>query len=182
MEENQQKLSLWARPSIKYGVIGGVISSFIFALLYLIDYKLFNSPLWTNVPLMVIAVCSILAGIEKRRMCGGYVFFGNVLASILGAFMIALVINTLFLLLLFFLIDPEIISKLTELRREGLAMEVEKGTYPKQYLDSFDESIAKTGEKRLMLYQSFGGFLLFSALGLIISLIAAAFIKKTPKS
>lgn len=181
MEENQHKISLWTRPSIKYGIIGGVIASFVFSVYYLADYRLFTSPLWSNIPLIIISICSILAGIEKRKMCGGYVLFGNVLASIFGAFMIALFINSVFLLMLFFLIDPDIITKLTEYQRDKLAVEVEKGTYPQQYLDGFDESVAKTGIKRLMLYQSFGSFLLLSALGLIISLIAAAFIRKEPK-
>ncbi len=178
MEENTNKPAL-VNNAIKNGVILGVISILITLVIYVVNYA---ALVQVKVALLLFAISigfAIYAGINYRKEIGGFIPFGKAFQHGFIIFAISGLISTIFTILLYHVIDPELPSKLveasftnTEEMLSGFGMD------PDQVEAAMEKAReSNTGDQFTPAKQALGFFigLIFAA---IFALITGAIVKK----
>ncbi|MDQ3190976.1 MAG: DUF4199 domain-containing protein [Bacteroidota bacterium] len=159
---------------LNYGSIAGVVSFAIFLLAYFAGYDPLGAASWLGawVPIVFIVI-----GIKKQRdqIFNGYISYGQALGM---GLMITFVYASLFGLLVYIfgvLIDPGIV----ELRKQESLEAMQKGyeQLPQFFSEEYYDTVIEELEQMSVSSIAFSEFTgkLFG--GLLISLIAAAFLK-----
>lgn len=166
MENETSSTPTLLNNTMKHGVILGIISIVLTLIYYAVDYSLLAN--W-KVGLLSFAVFlgyGIYAGIGYRNEIGGFMPFGKAFQHGFLVFAISALISTVFNILLYTVIDPELPGKVTEIAVQN-AEEMFEGFGMSG--DALDEAIEKTRKDTADRY-TVGGL----ALGYVWALIGCA--------
>lgn len=176
--ENETTTPTLLNNAIKHGGILGIISIAMTLVFYVVDYSLLAS--W-KVGLFSFAVFlgyGIYAGIGYRKEIGGYISFGKAFQHGFLTFAISALISTIFSILLYAVIDPELSQKVTDAAVQN-AEEMMEGFGMTG--DALDEAIEKTRKNTAERYSTAGmamGYL-WALIGCaIFALISGVIVKK----
>jgi Na+/H+-dicarboxylate symporter len=164
--------------ALKNGAILGVISIAITLLLYVADYTLMAD--W-KVGLLSFAIFigyAIYAGINYRKEIGGFIDFGKAFQHGFIIFAVSALISTLFNIVLYTVVDPELPSKLTEASVEAAAKMMENFGMPEEQMDEALEKTREDTAKRFTVGGLATGYLFALIFCAIFALITGAIVKK----
>ncbi|RYD83511.1 MAG: DUF4199 domain-containing protein [Sphingobacteriales bacterium] len=166
---------------VKYGLISAGIAIFITVIYYVVDDTLLADPLFSFLPLIAILVTAILAALELRKRQDNYLAYSQSVTTQLGSFSLGLMISTAFNMILYLLIDPELLKKIMNIQIKKLATMVDEGKLPK---DAYNEAVRQISEKgsEMFLFNLLIGVIGLIIVALIIFLISSAILKREPKT
>lgn len=104
--------------AIKTGLMIGLCFVLILVLTYIIDVNLLATPWLPLAILLIILVTIIIFGIKFRNDNGGYLTYGKAYLYCIMAFASATLLSTLFNILLFAVIDPDLVSYIGDITTE----------------------------------------------------------------
>ena len=164
--------------AIKSGLIVGVVTIVLTLLLYIIDPSLIVSTwLLLIIPLLLVFLI-LYFGTQHRNEIGGFMPFGKAWLYSMQVLIAAGIIGTVFNILLYNVIDPELPETIADTAVENAESMMLKFGMPE---DQMDEALEKTRVdtlKRLSVAGSIKNFFLGLIFYAILSLITAAIIKK----
>ncbi len=163
--------------AFRWGAIVGGVSIAITIVLYVIDYALLAD--WKMLLLLVLFLGLVIyAGINYRNQAEEFPY-GKAFQHAFLVFAVSGIISTIFMILLYTVIDPELPSKLTEVSIENARQMMENFSLPEDKIDEAVEDAKKRSVDQFSavgLITSFGFGLIFYA---VLSLIGAIFTKKS---
>ncbi len=162
------------RQNLKLGIIAGLLQGIIIFLLYGMSRTYLSEG--------SLPTCAVIAGIasaliSKQRQ-QGRLSFAQAMESFVGTFLMGLLITTIATLILYELVDPDLIRQNINIAREGIISSIKNGTTSKETLANFDKGQRITGPGRTFFYQSIGATTLFAALGMILGIIVSLALKR----
>ncbi|WP_420575903.1 DUF4199 domain-containing protein [Ekhidna sp.] len=163
--------------AIKSGLIVGVIGIVLTLLIYIVNAALLVS-MWMLVFFIIFIGLVCYFGIQHRNEIGGYMSFGKAWVYSMQVLIAAGILSTIFNLLLYNVIDPELPSMLADQSVENAESMMRKFGMPE---DQMDEALEKTRTDTLDRFTVSGslmGFLWGLIVYAILSLITGAIIKK----
>ncbi|GCC53305.1 DUF4199 domain-containing protein [Chryseotalea sanaruensis] len=176
--ENENATPSFINHAVKHALILGGISVVLTLAAYAIDYTLLASMSFGFLSLAIYLGYGIYAGINYRNEIGGYLSFGKAFQHGFVVFALSALISTIFTILLYTVIDPELPAKVTEVAVENAAKMMEGFGMPEEQME---EALAKTTEDTAKRY-TVGGLAMgygFSLIGCaIFALISGAIAKK----
>ncbi|WKV13678.1 DUF4199 domain-containing protein [Marivirga harenae] len=139
--ENQEEANT-GQHSIKWGIILGLISIIITLVIYLIDITLLVKSVVPLISLVISIAIIIYAGRDYRSKLGGYMSFKEAFLHAFVVFVVAGFLGVLFNILLFNVIDPDIVPILVETQMTNTmqAMETFGGGSP-EMMDGMAQGI-----------------------------------------
>ncbi|WP_421764480.1 DUF4199 domain-containing protein [Ekhidna sp.] len=163
--------------AIKSGIIVGVIGIVLTLFLYIVNAALLAS-MWMLLFFVVFIFLVCYFGIQHRNSIGGYISFGKAWAYSMQVFIAAGLLATVFNILLYNVIDPELPELLADQSVENAESMMRNFGMPE---DQMDEALEKTRTDTLDRFTVTGslvGFLWGLIIYAILSLITGAIIKK----
>ncbi|WP_462248028.1 DUF4199 domain-containing protein [Ekhidna sp.] len=164
--------------AIKSGVMLSVISIVLTLLFYLIDPTLL-AKWWVGIGILVISIALVAYfGIQHRNEIGGFMAFGKAWIYSMQLLVVAGLIGTIFNILLYNVIDPELPVIVADQAVENAEAMMANFGMPE---DQMDEALEKTRTdtlERFTVTGSLVGFLWGLIVYAILSLITGAIIKK----
>lgn len=139
--ENQTTTPTLINDTIKHGGILGIISIALTLVFYVVDYALLADWKVGLISFAVFIGYAIYAGIGYRKEIGGYLSFGKAFQHGFLIFAISALISTVFSILLYTVIDPELPAKVTDVAVENAEKMMEGFGLSG---DAMDEAMAKT--------------------------------------
>ncbi len=131
---------------LPYGLISGLIVVIITLALYLGGIDMYMSPA-AFLTYLVMITFAVVAALKKRKINGGYLSFKEALKITFTVFAVALLLQTVFVYILFNFIDVSFKEAMMQasmdkaeqmMRKFGLPdSEIEKATDPKRAMDQF---------------------------------------------
>jgi membrane-bound ClpP family serine protease len=163
------------KNGIAYGISLGIILALITATMYAIDLKLFVSG-WIGVSTFVIyLVIGILLLVKTKKDLNDFLSFKDAFTTYFIAVLAALLISTLFSVLLFNVIDPGAKETISEHLIKYMAETLQKFGTP---ASAINEALAKMKETSpFSTLEQLKGLAFSLALYSILGLILAAFFK-----
>jgi hypothetical protein len=163
------------KNGITYGITLGIILALITATMYAIDLKLFVSG-WIGASTFVIyLVIGILLLVKTKKDFNGFFSFKDAFTTYFIAVLAALLISTLFSVLLFNVIDPSAKETISEHLIKYMAEMLQKFGTP---ASAINEALAKMKETSpFSTLEQLKGLAFSLALYSILGLILAAFFK-----
>jgi hypothetical protein len=177
--EEKETPSLF-QHALKWGLIVGGISIALSIVAYAVDYAMLADWKFGIFVFALFIGLAIYAGINYRGEIGGFIPYGKAFQH--GFFLMAIsgLISTLFTIILYTVIDPELPAKLTEVTLENTQKMMENFGMPEDQMDQAMEDARKRTENQFSL----SGLAMGYGIGLIVyavlSLITAIFVKKNP--
>ena len=114
MEDSQEApVSIYSH-ALKYGVILGIISIVCVIAIYAIDFTFMASFKFLGLIMIIGLGVVIYAGINYRTEIGGYLPYGKAFIHGFTVLAISGVIGTLFNIVLYTVIDPDLAQKMTD--------------------------------------------------------------------
>jgi hypothetical protein len=163
------------KNGITYGITLGVILALITATIYAIDLKLFVSGWIGGLTFVIYVTIGILLLSKTKKDINGFFSFKDAFTTFFIATVIALLISTLFSVLLFNVIDPGAKETLSDLLVKYMAETLQKFGTP---ASAINEALAKMKESNPFSIGEQLKALVFSLVGYsILGLILAAFFK-----
>src|SRR6187549_2336072 len=126
--------------AIKWGLISAACSIIITLLLYVVDYTLMVQIKFALFSLIIYLGIVIYGGIDYRKSVGGYLDFGPAYLHGLVIFALSGLVATIFNILLYTVIDPELPGKLVDASIENTRAMMEQFGAP---ADGMDEALEK---------------------------------------
>lgn len=161
---------------LKYGLFLGVITVAFSATLFLIDYKLFQNPVFASIPFVVNVVILFVAGFELRKKNDGYLTFKKALTSTFIIYAIAATITMIYTVLQYNVFTPDIAETL---QKESLNQQVAIWESIGMSDEQIDAAAADAQSRNIFgLTWQLVGLAGNLVLGFVISLIVAAIVKK----
>ena len=163
------------KNGVTYGIILGVILALITATMYAIDLKLFVSG-WIGASTFAIyLIIGIVLLINTKKELNGFFSFKDAFTTFFITTVIALLISTIFSVILFNVIDPGAKETIGEYLVKYMAETLRKFGTP---ASSINEALAKIKETSpFSAIEQLKGFVFSLALYSILGLILAAFFK-----
>ena len=180
MEDKDTKQTTLFQNSLKWGLIVGGISIALTCVLYAVDYALLAN--WkTGIVMFVLFIgLAIYAGMTYRKEIGGILAYGKAFQHGFILFAISGLVSTIFTIVLYTVIDPELPAKLTEVALQNAQAMMENFGMPEDQMDKAMEDARKRTENQF----STSGLAMTYGIGLIIyavlALITALFVRKNP--
>ncbi len=164
--------------AIRSGAIIGIISVVISLIIYMIDGSLFAA-WWLNIGLMVLGLALVVYfGIQHRNEEGGYLAFGKAWMYSMQTFVIAGLIGTIFNILLFQVVDPDLAEVVTEKAIENSVAVMERFNTPPDAMEKAIEDTRTSMMDRFTVVGSIKGYGWAILIYAFISLITGAIIKR----
>ncbi|MCW5911980.1 MAG: DUF4199 domain-containing protein [Cyclobacteriaceae bacterium] len=179
MEQNAEPVAL-KNHVIKWGLIVGGVSITLTVLLYVIDYTLMVQLKTLFVMLLIYLGITIYAGIDYRNNIGGFLPYGKAFVHGFLVLAVSALVATLFSMVLYNVIDPDLPQNLTDASLENTREMMEKFGAPEEAIDqAIEDAKGRTANQFTITGQLIGyaSILFFSA---IMALISAIFVKKNP--
>lgn len=175
MEENTTASASPINHAAKWGAIYGGVSIILSMLLYVIDFTLFAGFTFLILTTIIGLGFVIYGGINYRDEVGGYLPFGKAFVHGFIMFAVAAAISTVFSIVLFTVIDPDLPQNLTEAIISNTEAMMEKFGAPQ---DSIDQTIEKMREDQPknfapvgLIKSYFFGLIWYAILSLITGLV-----------
>lgn len=166
-------------PGIKYGIYGGIAISILTLFIYFISEESLFSLAPSLLGFLVYIVAMVMAVRDKRTLQGDLISFGESFKEGLKVYLIAALIATITMALLFNLIDPDLQNLAKEMTLERL--ESARGLLGDEGVEAAIEGIESQGNpysiQKLLL-----GYGVSAIFGVIISAIIGAIMKKNPQA
>jgi hypothetical protein len=177
METTETKSTL-TNNAVKHGVILAVISIVLTLVYYVVDYSLLATIKIGLLSLAIFLGYGIYAGIGYRKEIGGFISFKDAFLHGFIIFALSAFISTIFNILLYTVIDPELGAKLTDVAVQNAEEMMRSFGMPE---DQMDEALEKTRTDTADRYTA-GGLALGYVWALIgcavFALISGAIVKK----
>ena len=167
--------------SLKFGFIIGIVGIIIGVLAYMAGESLMVK-WWFGIIILVINIGLIIySGIQYRASIGGYMDFKTAFSITFLTFLIAGILGTIFTIILYQVIDPELPGRLTQAAIEQT--EQMMNNFGAQQ-ESINEQMALIKEKMANQFSLPGqikGFGISMIIYAVVALIIGAIIKKSEK-
>lgn len=176
MEENNQPSLL--NNALKHAGIMGVISIALTLILYVVDYTMLVTFKFLALSLLVYLGYAIYAGISYRNEIGGFISFGSAFQHGIILFAASALIGTIFSIVLYMVIDPELPGKLTDAAVTNAEEMMISFGMPADQMDEALDKARKDTEERFTIGGIALGYvwnLIFCA---ILALISGIFVKR----
>jgi hypothetical protein len=178
MEDNSTPAPTLMSHAIKWGGINAAVSVILTMLLYAIDYTLLVQLKVLFIFLGVYFGIAIYAGFDYRKSIGGFLSYGKAFQHGYLIFIISGLIATVFSLLLYFVIDPELPEKLTDASIENTRAMLEGFGTPE---DAIDNALDQAKEATAKQFTPTGialGYVRILVVSAVMALISAIFVRK----
>lgn len=116
--EEKENVSVFG-SAIKTGLMIGLCFVLLLVLMYIIDVDLLATPWLPVVALLIITVTIIIFGVKFRNQNGGYLSYGKAFLYCILAFASATLLSSIFNILLFTVIDPDLVSYIGDINTEN---------------------------------------------------------------
>ena len=177
MEENSEQPTL-VNHALKFGVILGVISIVLTMLVYIIDYTIMADWKFGILSFVIYIGFTIYASINYRNEIGGFMPFGTAFKHGYLVFILSGLVATLFAIVLYHVIDPELPQKITDVTIENTTKMMEGFGAPEASIDEAVEKMKVDMPQNYTLFghaKTYGIMLIVSA---VFALITGAISKK----
>ena len=178
MEETTTRQVSLFQHAAKWGLIFGAISIALTAIAYIVDYSILADWKFGIFVLIGLLAATIYAGINYRNQIGGFLEYGKAFQHGFILLAISGIISTLFLILMYTVVDTELPAKLTEVSIENAQKMMENFGMPEDQMDKALEDARKRSEGQFSAIgsiKSYGFALIFYA---IVALITSIFVRK----
>ncbi len=164
--------------AIRWAVIMAGISIALTIVLYIVDYTLMVQLKFLFISLLIYMGITVYAGIDYRNSIGGFMPYGKAFQH--GFFILALsgLISTLFGLLLYHVIDPELPQKLIDASVDNARAMMEKFGMPEDKMDEALEKARADTADRFTLLGQLKGYIWIAVFSAVMALITSIFVKK----
>jgi hypothetical protein len=165
--------------ALRWAIIMAVISILYTIVLYVIDYTLMVQLKMLFVSLAIYFGIAIYAGIDYRNSVGGFLSYGKAWQHAMVIFAISALISTMFNLLFYTVIDPELPAKLTDATLENTRSMMAGFGAPE---DQIDKEIEKARERTENQFKPSGmalGYLFILVASAVMAAISSIFVKKS---
>jgi hypothetical protein len=144
MEETvKTEKDLLVSDGLQQGLILSAINFLITVVMYLVKPEMFAS-LWTLLIIFIVNFGFIIySGISFRKKVGGYLTFGTAFLHCALVLFVATVIGTIVRIILFHVIDPQLVNFVTDTAIENTKNMMEGWNVPQ---DKIDETIDKMAD------------------------------------
>ncbi len=177
MEETTTPQATLLQHAAKWGAILGIGSIVLTILLYAIDYTLLAN--WKMILLLLVFLGLVVyAGINYRNQIGGFMSYGKAFQHGFVTFAVMGVIATIFNIVLYEVIDPELPAKLTEVSVENAQKMMESFGVPEDQMDKAIEDAKTRGADQFSVMGALKGYPIALIFYAILSLISALIVKK----
>ena len=164
--------------AIKTGIILGVINIVLTLLIYIINPTSL-AEWWFGLIMLAVALFLVsYLGIQHRNEIGGFMPFGQGWIYSIQAFVISGLIGTLFNILLYNIIDPELPAIVADQVVENSESMMRNFGMPEDQMDDALDKAREDTLERFTLTGSLTGFLWGLVISAILALITGAIIKK----
>ncbi len=178
MEENETPTLF--QHALRWGLIVGGICIALTVVAYAIDYAMLANWKFGIFVFVLLIGLAIYGGINYRNEIGGFLPYGKAFQHGFILMAISGLIVTLFNMILYTVIDPELPAKLTDVALENAQKMMEGFGMPEDQMDKAMEDARKRTENQFSisgLAMSFGiGLIIYAVLASITSI----FVKKNP--
>jgi hypothetical protein len=178
MEDNSTPAPTFMSHTIKWGGITAAVSVILTMLLYAIDYTLLVQLKVLFIFLAVYFGVVIYAGIEYRKSIGGFMSYGKAFQHGYLIFIISGLIATVFSMLLYFVIDPELPEKLTDASIENTREMMEGFGAPEDAIDNALDQAKEATAEQFTLTGIALGYVRILVVSAVMALISAIFVRK----
>jgi len=178
MEETSTQQPTLFQHAAKWGLIFGALSIALTAIAYVVDYTILADWKFGIFILVVLLGAVIYAGINYRSQIGGFLQYGKAFQHGFVLLAISGIISTMFMILLYTVIDTELPAKLAEVSIENGQKMMEGFGLAEDQIDKAMEDTRKRSEGQFSATGALTGYgfgLIFYA---IIALITSIFVKK----
>jgi hypothetical protein len=169
-----------SKHALSYGLLAGLFLVVINLIIYLIDPLLLANWMLGFALLPIAFIALLVVGLRIRKAEGGYLSFGKAFVSVFVASLIIAVVGTIYQVLLFNVVDPNLAGDLIEQSLENMMVMFERFDLP---VDEIEKQLEPAREQMEQQF-SIGGQLLglvYQAFGWAIgALIVAAIVKRNP--
>jgi hypothetical protein len=180
MEENTPSTTAptLVNHALRFGLIMGIIAIVLTLLLYVVDYSLL-----ANWKIGILFLCIFLgyviyAGINYRNSIGGFLSYGKAWQHGFLVLASAGLINILFAIILYNVIDPELPQKLTDVSIENAEKMLAGFGLSGDELDEQMEKMREDVPKRFSVSGQLISYLWALLIYAIISVITSIFVKR----
>ena len=180
MEETTTPQGSLFQHAAKWGLILGGVSIALTVIAYAVNYTILADWKFVIFVLLLLLGATIYAGINYRNEIGGFLPYGKAFQHGFVLLAISGIISTIFMILLYTVIDTELPAKLTEVSIENAQKMMESFGMPEDKMDQAIEDARKRSEGQFSAIgsiKSYGFGLIFYA---IVSLITSIFVRKNP--
>ncbi len=178
MEDSTTAQPSLLQHAIRWGLIMAGVSIFLTVLIYIVDYSVMVQFKFLGLSLLIYFGLTIYAGIAYRSSIGGFLPYGKAFQH--GFFILALsgLIGTLFGLLLYHVIDPELPQKLVDASMDNTRAMMEKFGMPEDKMDEAMEKARTDAADRFTLIGQLKGYIWIAVFSAVMALITSIFVKK----
>jgi Mn2+/Fe2+ NRAMP family transporter len=178
MEDNSTPTPTLMSHAIRWGGITAAVSVILTMLLYAIDYTLMVQLKILFIFLAIYIGIVIYAGIDYRKSIGGFLSYGKAFQHGYLIYIISGLIATVFSMLLYFVIDPELPQKLTDASIENTREMMIGFGAPEDTIDNALEEAKEATAKQFTVTGIALGYLRILVVSAIMALISAIFVRR----
>lgn len=178
--EQEEKAPTLLSHALKWGVIAGAVSIALVVILYVVDYTMMVQLKFLLVSLLISLGLVSYAGVDYRKTVGGFLPYGKAWQHGYVTFVTSGLIYTLFAMLLYFVIDPELPEKLVEASLENARTMMENFGAPADQIDTEVEKARARTENQFTAGGLATGFGISLIIYAILASITALFARKNP--
>jgi len=164
--------------AVKWGLISAACSIIITLLLYVVDYTLMVQIKFALFSLVLYLGIVIFGGINYRKSVGGYLDFGKAYLHGLTIFALSGLVATIFNILLYTVIDPELPSKLVDASIENTRAMMEQFGAPADGMDEALEKVKTDTEARFTVVGLAKSYIWVVVVSAILALITGLIVRK----
>jgi uncharacterized integral membrane protein len=178
MQENSESAPTLMQHAFRWAIITAAVSIIYTMLLYIVDYTLMVQLKFLFLALAVYFGITIYAGIDYRKSIGGFLPYGKAFQHgfiiLAGSGMIA----SLFSLVLYFVIDPELPQKLVDASLENTRAMMESFGAPEESMDEAMEKAKESTAKQFTVGGIAMSYIWIACFSAIMALISSLFVRK----
>jgi Protein of unknown function (DUF4199) len=165
--------------STRWGLILGVVAIVLSVGMYAIDYRWMVQLKAVLISLIIFFAIVVYAGIDYRRSIGGLLSYGKAFLHGFLVFAISALIASLFSIVLYEIIDPELPQKLTDVALENDRIVMTVGTQEDQVEKVVDEERRARMENQFTMGGVATGYVFKLIVSAIMTLVSALIVRKT---
>lgn len=168
------------KHAAKQGVIMGLIGVVLTTLIYLVDYTIMAN-MWFGLGMFAFFIGFVIySGITYRNSVGGYLPYGKAFQHGYVTFLVGGVVGSIFSILLYTVIDPQLPQNLTDQIVENTEQMMQRFGAPEDQIDTQLEQMRKEMPERFsalgVIKQFAWGLLIYA----ILTAITSLFVKRNP--
>jgi len=163
---------------MRWGVILALATIFLTVIIYVLDYTVLVQFKLLLLFLVLFLGILIYAGINYRSSIGGYISYGDAFKHGFVLLVISGLIGTVFNVLLYNVIDPDLPAKLTDAAMENARQMMERFGAPPDGMDEALEKAKADTAARFTILGTVKGFLWGLILYAVVVAITSLFVRK----